>query len=213
MKKWRKFGNYLHKGDWHVHTNYTDGKNTILDYCRQAVKNGLELIAFTEHISQTPTYDFDKFISDVCLAKEKFDLTILYGCEAKVLNLDGKLNASEDILKRCELVLGVFHSFPYDDKQNYLEALKNMLKNPYLDVWAHPTLFSRTRFKFTDDEIYEVVECCKKNNVLIERNVRYNLPDQRFMDVVKKIWKFTIGSDAHNISELLKKEELERLTF
>lgn len=200
-------------GDWHVHTSYTDGENTILDYCRQAVKNGLELVAFTEHVRQNLDYDFDKFISDVRLAREKFDLIILYGCEAKVLSLDGKLDAPKDVLRRCELVLGVFHSFPFNEKQNYLEALKNMLKNPFLDVWAHPTLFARKKFKLTKDEIDGIIKCCMKNNVLIERNVRYNLPDRRFMNVVKKKWKFTVGSDAHKISELLKKEELKRLTF
>jgi DNA polymerase (family 10)/putative hydrolase len=212
MKKWEKFEDYLHRGDWHIHTNYTDGKNTIADYCHQAIKNRLKLIAFTEHVNQNLTYDFDKFISDARSAKEKFNLKILYGCEAKVLDLNGTLNAPEDILKKCELVLGVFHSFPYNDKQNYLKALKNMLKNPYVDVWAHPTLFTLNKFKLTKDEVDEVIQCCMQNNVLIEKNVKYNVPDRQCMKVIKKKWKFTLGSDAHNISELLKKEELARLT-
>jgi len=213
MKKWKEFEKYLHRGDWHVHTNYTDGENTVFDYCRQAVNNGLELIAFTEHVRQDLDYDFNDFVSDIQLAKEKFDLKILYGCEAKVLNLDGELDAPQDVLSRCEIVLGSFHSFLFDEKQNYLEALKNMLKNPFLDIWTHPTLFTRKKFKLTRDEIDEIIRCCMRNNVLIERNVRHNLPDGRFMNIAKRKWKFAIGSDAHKISYLLKKEELGGLTF
>lgn len=210
MKKWKEFEKYLHRGDWHVHTNYADGENTVSDYCRQAVKNGLELIAFTEHVRQNLDYDFDHFVSEVQLAKEEFDLVILYGCEAKVLNLQGELDAPKEILDRCEIVLGSFHSFPLNEKQSYVEALKNMLKNEFLDVWSHPTLFARNKFKLTRDEIDEIIEFCKRNNVLIERNARYNLPEKRFMNIVKRKWKFALGSDAHNISNLLKKEKYKR---
>jgi putative hydrolase len=211
MKRWEAFEDYLCKGDWHIHTNYTDGKNTVLDYCNQAAINGLKLIVFTEHVRKNLTYDFSKFISDVRSARENSNLKILYGCEAKVIDLDGNLDASEEVLTNCELVLGVFHSFPFTEKHHYLTALKNMLRNPYVDVWGHPTLFIQNKFKLTGEEITEIIDCCIENNVLIERNVKYNLPDPRFMDVVKRKWKFTVGSDAHSILNLIRIEEMKHL--
>ena len=108
MKRWHKYEYYLLKGDWHVHTNYTDGKNTVFEYCKQAEENGLELIAFTEHVRKKLDYDFDDFVAEVYSAKDKFDLEILAGCEAKVLDSEGTLDVSDDILKECEIVLGVF---------------------------------------------------------------------------------------------------------
>ena len=62
MKKWRKYQSYLTSGDWHIHTNYTDGENSIEDYCERALKNGLELIAFTEHVRRDLDYAFGQFI-------------------------------------------------------------------------------------------------------------------------------------------------------
>jgi putative hydrolase len=41
MKKWEKYSKDLETGDWHCHTKYTDGRNTVMEMCRQAQKNGL----------------------------------------------------------------------------------------------------------------------------------------------------------------------------
>ena len=109
MKNWKKYQEYLEKGDWHVHTNYTDGKNTVLEYCEQAEKNELKLIVFAEHVRKKLDYNFDKFLSDVQSAKDKFNLIILVGCEAKMIDLKGTLDVSKDI---CLLNQGVYTFMP-----------------------------------------------------------------------------------------------------
>jgi len=80
----------------------------------------LELIAFTEHVRRNLDYDFDDFVAEVYSAKDKFDLEILAGCEAKVVDSEGRLDVSDDILKECEIVLGVFHRFEPVDKMYIL---------------------------------------------------------------------------------------------
>ncbi len=204
MKRWERYKDYLHRGDWHVHTSYTDGKNTVFEYCEKAEKLGLELIAFTEHVRKELSYNFEDFMSDIYSARDKFDLIVLGGCEAKVLDLEGNLDVSEEVLRHCEVVLGVFHSFPFGTKADYLKALKHMLRNPNVDIWAHPTLFAeKNKFELCDVEIKRIIEECKNNRVLIEKNMRYNLPNERFMDIlIGKKWNFTIGSDAHTTKEL-----------
>lgn len=197
------------KGDWHVHTSYTDGKNTVFEYCEQAEKNGLGLIAFTEHVRKELDYDFGDFVSDVHSAKDKFDLEILVGCEAKVLD-ERSLDVSSDVLKDCELVLGAFHRFAQEEN-TYLEALKRMLRKPEVDVWAHPTLFAvKNGFSLKNDEIKNLLEIVKKHKVLIEINLKYKLPNENFiLKALKKDCKFVIGSDAHCIDELLEKDEIK----
>ena len=208
MKRWHKYEYYLLKGDWHVHTNYTDGKNTVFEYCKQAEKNGLELIAFTEHVRKKLDYDFDEFLADIYAAKDKFDLEILAGCEAKVLDSKGTLDVSDDVLKECEVVLGAFHRFEPVDKNAYLVALKNMLSNPNIDIWAHPTLFAKkNKFALSYKDILATINLCLKYNVLIEKNMKYNVPDRVFREIASNMGcKFVNGSDAHQVSELLKLE-------
>ena len=208
MKKWQKYVQYLSRGDWHVHTNYTDGKSTIFEYCEQAEKNGLELIAFTEHVRRNLDYNFDDFVAEVYSAKDKFDLEILAGCEAKVLDSEGTLDVSEEVLKECEVVLGAFHRFESIEKKAYLIALKNMLSNPDIDIWAHPTLFAKkNKFTLSTKDIRDISTLSLKYSVLIEKNMKYNVPDKVFQEIASKAGcKFVNGSDAHQVSELLKLE-------
>lgn len=206
MKRWHKYEQCLLKGDWHVHTNYTDGKNTIFEYCKQAEKNGLELIAFTEHVRKDLTYNFEDFISNIYSAKDMFDLVVIGGCEAKVLDLEGKLDVSEDVLKNCEVVLGTFHSFSYSGKEYYLTALCNMLKNPDVDIWAHPMHYAmRNNLTLTELELRCISTLSLKYDVLIEKNMKYGI-DKKFLKIASAAGcKYVYGGDAHEIHELSHK--------
>lgn len=192
-------------GDYHIHTAYTDGKSTIIEYCHKAQQNNLKMIAFTEHVRKNLTYSYEDFLSDIFQVKNEFDdIKILSGCEAKVLNINGELDAPENVLKQCEVVMGVFHSFKYKDKRNYLAALKAMLTNPVVNIWGHPTLFvKKHNIKLEEDELSEIINVCVENHILIERNLKYEVPDANFVKLaINKGAKFVIGSDAHSIGEL-----------
>jgi DNA polymerase (family 10)/putative hydrolase len=212
MKKWQKYRQYLQKGDWHVHTNYTDGKNSIFEYCEKAEENELELIAFTEHVRRNLTYDFNDFISDVHSAKDRFDLIILGGCEAKVLNLDGELNTSKEILNDCEIVIGAFHG-SFFTKKEYLIALTKMVQNPNVDIWAHPLLYvKKNNFNLNEYEIKDILGHCKRNDTLVELNIKHQLPGNGLIKlVIAKEYEYVIGSDAHTVTDLLTRELLESL--
>ena len=210
--KYSECKSYIQYGDFHVHTNYTDGKNTVIEYCQKARQNNLKLIAFTEHVRRNLTYNYNDFLSDIFQAKSEFDdLKIFSGCEAKVLNVDGELDAQEEILDTCDIVIGVFHSFKYKDKKNYLIALKAMLRDPIIDIWGHPTLFAKKHnIKLEEDELKEIINVCIENNVLIEKNLKYNLPDVNFIKLaLNERAKFVMGSDAHSIRELLTMQKLK----
>jgi len=195
----------LKYGDVHVHTDYTDGKNTIREYCQKALQNNIEAIAFTEHVRRNLDYNFDDFLLDIERARREFSqLVISSGCEVKVLNTKGELDATENVLRQCEIVVGVFHSFKHQDKRSYLATLRAMLRNPIVDIWGHPTLFlNKHGIKLLEDEITEIIDTCIEENVLIERNLKYNVPDANFIRLaLSKGAKLVIGSDAHGVDEL-----------
>ena len=35
-----EYSQYLLSGEWHIHTNYSDGENSVDDYCKRAVELG-----------------------------------------------------------------------------------------------------------------------------------------------------------------------------
>lgn len=212
IKKWEKYKKFLKNGAWHIHTNYTDGKNSVFEYCRQAEKIQIPLIGFTEHVRRKMDYDFQDLRKEIEGAKKKFSLEIALGCEVKVLDENGNLDASEEILKESEIVLGSFHGIVFKNKKDFLKALKNMIKNPYVDVWAHPGLFYlRQNFNLSRKELDELSKLCAKNKILIEINLKYNLPEKRLLFAAKKNRiKFVYGLDAHSIDdlELLRKSRI-----
>ncbi len=200
-------------GDVHIHTCYTDGQNTVREYCDQARRNRLQVIIFSEHVRRKLEYDYASFLADIELARKEYrDLTILSGCEAKVIDMDGTLDAPKEILDCCQVITGVFHSFEFSDKKNYLQALRKMLENSEVDIWGHPTLFSqRHGIMLEENEITGLVDTCVSRGILIERNLKYSSPDASFVRLaLGRGARFVFGSDAHRTKELLTSQELRR---
>lgn len=204
MKKFWQTEKRLLTGDWHVHTSYTDGRDSVNTYCRKAVSKGLKLLVFTEHVRRKMSYSYADLLSDIVRARQDFDIEIFAGCEAKVLDTNGSLDVSEDVVQQCDVVTAVFHSSPKVDKQGYLEALKAMLENPRVHIWGHPFLFAqRNDINLEEAEKEFIIKLCIENQVLIERNLKYLLPDTDFIRLaLKRGARFIIGSDAHNADEL-----------
>jgi histidinol phosphatase-like PHP family hydrolase len=199
-------------GDWHLHTAYTDGAGTVASYCEQAVANDLELLVFSEHTRRTLDYDYEALRTDVERARKRFDIRVLLGCEAKVLDSDGRLDGSPAVREMADVVTGVFHRFPKESKTAYLEAAQAMLSNPAVDIWGHPTLYAeRSVFTLTDDDRDRLAQAAASNGVAVEYNQKYDLPSSSFVRAVARHGgDFVVGSDAHGVSDLLTKSRLEK---
>jgi putative hydrolase len=202
MKAWRQYRNYLLKGQWHVHTNYVDGKNQIAEYCQEAIKRSIPLLAFTEHVRNTLSYDFNKFLQEIEKARENFSLIILSGCEAKVL-ADGSLDASKDILESVDYPIFAFHSFPKEAVQ-FPVALRKAIENPYVNAWAHPYSYIELNRKNLEvEEIEEILKLMKDNDVLLECNSKHGMLPQKWVSIADKIGVPIVwGSDIHSVSDL-----------
>jgi DNA polymerase (family 10)/putative hydrolase len=202
LKTWEKYQKLLDSGEWHIHTTYSDGFNVVDDYAKAAVELRIPLIAFTEHVRKDLNYDFNKFLSDIETANDRYDLIIFSGCEAKVLP-DGNLDVDEWILKEVDYPIFAFHWFPVD-RIKYLNALKTAIKNPYVNTWAHPGLFLRkNHFELTQDERNEIFQLMIDNKVLLEINRQYNLPLESWrMDLGKRKVQTVRGSDVHTVDHL-----------
>ncbi len=203
-KRWRRYAAYRELGDWHVHSAWSsDAEGTIEEYCRQAVANGLRLVAFTEHVRRALEFDYGAFVADVERCRRAYPgLVLLAGCEAKVLDAEGRLDAPEEVLARCDLVVASFHSF--GDPSRYLGAVRRMLANPQVDVWGHPTLYARRQGVALDEEtLAELMELCRAHDVLVEFNEKYGLPPEAVRALVlSRGVAHVAGSDAHSVAAL-----------
>ncbi|MHA1754626.1 MAG: PHP domain-containing protein [Candidatus Odinarchaeia archaeon] len=207
MKKWEKYKKYLLTGEWHIHTNYTDGENTIFEICEYAKKLKIPLIAFTEHIRKKPTYNFEEYVQKIDEARIKYpELIILNGVEAKVLP-GGKLDVKSEILSKVDLCMFAFHSFPIN-LEEYYSSLKTIIKNPNVDIWGHPGLFlKKNNLTLRTAQLEEIFELMSKNKVLLELNNKYSLPKTEWLK--KALEKGVIvvrGGDIHKLSDFNRKK-------
>lgn len=202
MKTWEKYSEYLLKGEWHVHTEYTDGNNSVYECCQRAEDVGIPLIAFTEHVRKHMSYDFSNLLNDIDIARNEFEIIILSGCEAKVLP-NGELDAPEDILKEVDYPIFAFHSFPVDI-DIYLESLEHVLSCRYINTWAHPGAFlDKTGLKIHDYQLMDILDLIRSNRVLIEINRKYRAPPIKWIDLAKMCGISLVrGSDAHDLESI-----------
>jgi len=206
--------------DLHLHTiSSGHAYNTIYEYAAHAKKLGLKLIAMTDHgpaMGGAPhVYHFANMH---CLPPAINGVRVLKGIEANIINEAGDLDLPEEFLKEMELVLASFHMFlGYDgsDPKRNTEALIRALKNPKVNILAHP---DNPQFPV---DLEAVAEACKKYGVLPEVNnssftgvIRKGseAPCLRLLKHVKKIgWKVSFGSDAHCLEGLGRFYEAEKI--
>lgn len=208
MKVWQKYRDYLSDGEWHIHTKFTNGENSVLEYAERAVELEIPLLAITEHVRLELEYNFDELLNEIEVARNNFpQLIILSGCEAKVLP-DGTLDCSREILDKVDYRLFAFHSFP-DNIETYLFALNKVIDEWPADAWAHPGLFFKKHKELTigDDELQQVFKGLNKNEILLEVNSRYNLPDRDWITkyfIATENSPLVFGGDIHSSWELGK---------
>lgn len=206
--------------EYQVHTIRTDGEETIQAILEAANQKKLSGIAFTEHVRKSSDWfaDFaDEIISE---RTNSSSLNIYVGCEAKALDAKGGLDASPEVLAKCDIVLGSVHGFPKEmlagRSMNDLRADEcteiefelslGLLRAAPIDVLAHPGGMSCRKFGLFPDECYEVLmRESIKYGIAIEINTSYLTNLDAYLQLCQKNNPYvSIGSDVHRLQEVGK---------
>jgi histidinol phosphatase-like PHP family hydrolase len=188
------------KKDHHVHSNYNDHSPqelSIEKVTRYAEKIELSTLAFTEHVRKTsdwiPRYleEIDKIVASGT------KITIISGFEAKILK-DGTVDFPTEY--EGHFLIASFHT-RYNNKEDWLSALKSVIELPYVNVIGH--LAPEESFDLTDDELVELSQLLKLNYKVVEINAKYRRPPMEWLRIFKdNNVNFHLGSDAHNLIEV-----------
>ena len=199
------------KGDLQMHTEWSDGVNTIEERARYAYDLGYEYIAITDHTqSLRMTGGLDeiglrkqmKEIDDVNqkMKEEGIDFRVLKGAEVNIMN-DGSLDVDDEVLRELDIVGAAVHSYFDLPQEEQTKRLLKVIEHPSVNIINHPTSRLINKRKGIDLDMERVFEHARKYNVALEIDAqpsRLDLNDILVLGCIRAGVKLVISSDAHS---------------
>ena len=213
-------------GDYHTHTVYSDGKNTLAENFRRAKEVGLREIGCTEHGFSHVFFGLRRkklpqYIRELREAEAETGVKGLLGLENNLRGISGLCDYTEAELTQFDLyVMGVhvlvdyeklrdsklglgsllrtkLHVRPSKSLVRYTtQAYINAVKRNPIDILAHLNYMC-----FADP--VEVAKCCRDYGTYLEiSSKKQHLTDEELAAVADTGVRFVIDSDAHDIGRI-----------
>ncbi|MFH1846979.1 MAG: DNA polymerase/3'-5' exonuclease PolX [Candidatus Omnitrophota bacterium] len=199
------------KGDLHVHTQETDGHDTLEAMIMAAKKKGYEYIAITDHSKHVRIangMDEKRLLKHVenirKLAKRTKNIKILAGIEVDILE-NGELDLKDFALKELDIVVAAVHSRFQLDKKKQTNRMLRALENKYVNILAHPSgrlITSRSGIEADFDKIFKKAA---EKDIFLEINThgeRIDLNDAHSRRAKEMGARFAINTDAHAAEQM-----------
>ena len=195
------------RGDLHMHTTRTDGRNTLHEMAVAAKELGYEYIAVTEHSQKVAMAgglnekDLREYLTYIDAANDEIDgITILKGIEVDILQ-DGTLDLPDSVLRELDIVIGSVHYHQRFPARQQTDRIIRAMDNPYLQILGHPTGRLLNKRDAMEIDLEKIIRAAKEKNVVIELNSqpdRLDLPHNYCKFAADLGVKIVISTDAHS---------------
>ncbi len=195
------------RGDLHMHTTETDGKDDIRTMAEAARAAGLEYIAITDHsqsLAMANGLDETRALAHAARIRamdaEGLGIRLLAGIECDI-RLDGSLDLADDCLAALDIVVASVHSGFNQDRQEMTSRVLRAIENPHVDILGHPTgrmLLKRDAYPI---DMEAVVVAAAANGMAMEINSqahRLDMNDVHARLAHSRGVRIVISSDAHS---------------
>jgi len=199
------------RGDLQMHSNYSDGKNTILAMAESAKAMGYEYICISDHSAGLGITggiggnNYQKYLAEIKNANQKIrGLHIFSGIEVNIKS-DGALDQPDDLLKKFDVVLGAVHNSLGQEKKQMTARIVKALSHPLVKILVHPSgrlIDKRPEIQVDWRAIFQTAQ---KNKKILEINAcpkRLDLKDIYIRKAKNLGAKFAISTDAHSARQL-----------
>jgi DNA polymerase (family 10) len=198
------------KGDLHMHTQMTDGRNSLKEMALAARQRGFKYIAITEHSDRLKVaggLDPPRLMQQM----EEIDrlnealkgIAILKGIEVEILE-DGSLDLDDTVLARLDLVVGTVHSYFDLPLEKQTERILRAMDHRYFSMLAHPTgrrLNEREPYRV---DMARIIHKARDRGCFLELNSnprRLDLYDIYCVAAKAQGVLVSVNSDAHSVND------------
>ena len=199
------------RGDVHMHSTATDGRDTIERMALAARDAGLEYIAITDHskaLAMANGLDEVRALEHAAriraLDAQIDGITLLAGIECDIL-ADGRMDLDDACLRQLDVVIASVHSAMGQEADEITARICRAIANPWVDIVGHPTSRLLLRRSPSKADIGQVIAAAAAHGVALEINSqvdRLDLPDVHARLARDRGVPLVISSDAHSAAAL-----------
>jgi DNA polymerase (family X) len=153
------------RGDLHMHSTWSDGRDSIMHMVLSSRQLGYEYVAITDHSERS--WASRKLLSlEIPLQRQEIDtvrslepgIEILHGVEVDIMP-DGSLDFDDDTLAGFDIVLASLHDAHGHDGGRLTERYLHAMRHPLVNVITHPANRSPAMsngYELDFDRLFEV---------------------------------------------------------
>lgn len=199
------------KGDLHNHSNWSDGTPTFEEMAQHAMKMGYKYLVVSDHSKSLHVANGLKDdelleeIEEIDKLNKKFKgFTLLKATEVDI-KADGSLDFPDKLLEKLDLVVASIHSGFKQGKEKITERMIAAIRNPYVNIIAHPTGRLISKREGYEVDLDRVIEVCAETGTALEINCFYDRLDLNDINCRKAREAgvmIAISTDAHHVDQM-----------
>jgi DNA polymerase (family 10) len=199
------------KGDVHVHTDWSDGHDSIEDMAKAARALGYQYMAITDHsagrgIAHGLSEErLRQQIEEIKRLNEKIKgIHIFTGTEVDI-RADGSIDLPQKVLADLDVVIAAIHSAMNQSQEQITKRILGAIENPHIDAIAHPTCRLLGEREPAAVDMEAVFQAAIKYNKALEINAmpsRLDLKDIHIYRARELGVKLIMGTDSHSTEHL-----------
>lgn len=198
------------KSDLHMHTTWSDGANSIQEMVEGARAKGYSHIVITDHSHYLKVANgltperLREQIQEIRELNDKYDdIELFCGTEMDILP-GATLDFDNELLKELDFVIAAIHSSFNQPQEQIMERLHAAMKNPYVNLIAHPTGRIIGKRDGYNPDVPQLIEWAKEYGKMLELNAnpyRLDLATEHLIAAQKAGITVAINTDAHAIAQ------------
>ncbi|MCL0094284.1 DNA polymerase/3'-5' exonuclease PolX [Dehalococcoidales bacterium] len=199
------------KGDLHVHTNWSDGHDSIEAMALAARELGYQYLAIADHSGgRGITHGLDEerlrqqLVEIKQLNQRISGIHIFSGIEVDI-RADGSLDIPDELLEELDIVIAGVHSGMNQSQEQMTRRVIRAIENPNVDILAHPICRLLPDREPVAIDMEAVFRAAVKTNTMLEINAmpsRLDLRDIHAYRARELGVKLVISTDAHSAQHL-----------
>ncbi len=199
------------KGDLHMHSDWSDGHNSVEEMAMAARNLGYRYIAITDHsVGRGIAHGLDakrlrEQAAEIRALNERLDdIRVFSGVEVDI-RADGSIDLPHEILAELDIVIGAVHSALNQSEEKMTRRVLSAIEDPDVDIIAHPTCRLLGQREPVAIDLEAIFRAAVKYNKALEINAmpdRLDLNDVHAFRAREMGAKLAIETDAHSVAHL-----------